>query len=269
MKIHTRDGEIGAVDQFYFDDEAWTIRYLVVDTGGWLSGRMVLISPISVRKADWEARRVDVALTKAQVENSPDISTHKTVSRQHEIEYMGYYGYPAYWGGLSLWGPGYYPGALMPPPEGPPSPATVSPNFTVSRAAGTPDAAEEGDSHLRSSAEVDGYTIAAIDGEIGHVDGFLIDEDTWAIRYIEVATRNWWPGKKVLLSPGWIQRLSWENASAVVFLTREAIRSAPEYREGMTVTREYEQQLYRHYGQPPYWDRAMAGQVRAGGYGKE
>ena len=99
FRIRATDGEIGTVTQFYFDDESWAIRYLMVDTGGWLDGRTVLISPISVIYTDWDEERLDVSLTKKQVENSPDINTHLPVSRQHEAQYFGYYGYPYYWGG--------------------------------------------------------------------------------------------------------------------------------------------------------------------------
>ena len=113
--IRATDGEIGTVDQFYFDDETWAIRYLMVETGGWLGGRRVLISPISVVRADWQAKRLDVSLTKKQVENSPDIDTHKPVSRQHEAAYLGYYGYPNYWGGPYMWGPAFYPAGLANP----------------------------------------------------------------------------------------------------------------------------------------------------------
>ncbi len=105
LAIQATDGEIGTVDQFYFDDETWAIRYLTVESGGWLDDRRVLISPISVVNTDWQAKRLDVALTKQQVENSPNIDTHRPVSRQHEAAYLGYYGYPNYWGGTYLWGP--------------------------------------------------------------------------------------------------------------------------------------------------------------------
>ena len=97
--IRARDGEIGTLDQFYFDDESWAIRYLVVNTGDWLGGRLVLVSPLALRQAEWESKRLDVALTKKQIEDSPPIDTHKPVSRQHEALYLGYYGYPYYWGG--------------------------------------------------------------------------------------------------------------------------------------------------------------------------
>jgi hypothetical protein len=241
LSIHAKDGEIGTAEEFYFDDESWAVRYLVVDTGGWLGGRRVLISPISVRDVDWEARRLYVHLTKKQVEDSPDINTHQPVSRQHEAEYMGYYGYPSYWAGTSMWGPGYYPGGLFLPAE---TPAELKED-QIRR--------ESADSHLRSSDAVQGYRIHAADGEIGHVHGFLVDDETWAIRYIEVATRNWWPGKKVLVSPAWIDRVSWLDSTFSTHLTKEAIKSAPEYDESSIVTRDYEERLHLHYGRPRYW----------------
>jgi hypothetical protein len=240
--IRATDGEIGTVDQFYFDDETWAIRYLTVDTGGWLEGRLVLISPISILgQPDWKAKRLDVSLTKKQVENSPGLEAHQPVSRQHEIEYLGYYGYPFYWGGGNLWGPEPFPAGLA---------VGAAPLQEVGK---SHSGKESGDSHLRSSQEVTGYHIEATDGEIGHLDGFVIDDENWAIRYIEVATRNWWPGKKVLVSPAWIERVSWANAKVYVALSRTTIKDGPEYVESETVTRKYEHQLYSHCGQPPYW----------------
>lgn len=239
FSVHAQDGELGTVEELYFDDDTWGVRYLVVGTGGWLGGRSVLISSISVLNADWQARQLNVALTKKQVENSPNIDTHKPVSRQHESAYLGYYGYPNYWDGPLMWGPVSYPtGMLLPDP-------------TEVRAVST-------DSHLRSSDAVKGYHIAAVDGGIGHVDGFLVDDESWAIRYVEVATRDWWPGKKVLISPAWIERVSWLESDVRVGLTRDAIRSAPEYLDAEAVSREYEYQLYLHYGRPPYWVRESA-----------
>ena len=109
------------------------------------------------------------------------------------------------------------------------------------------------DSHLRSSKAVHGYHIETTDGEIGHLDGFVIDDETWSIRYIEVATRNWWPGKKVLFSPAWIQKVSWVNSEVNVGLYRDAIQTAPVFVESVPLTREYEDRLHSHYGRPPYW----------------
>jgi hypothetical protein len=240
LAIHATDGELGTVDQFYFDDETWAIRYLTVETGGWLGGRQVLISPMSVLHTDFAAKRLDVSLTKKQVENSPDINTHLPVSRQHEAEYSLYYGYPYYWAGPYLWGPLPYPADLA-------IPTTAS-----TKAAGKIET-ESTDSHLRSTEAITGYYVAATDGEIGHVDGFVIDDEAWAIRYVEVATRNWLPGKKVLISPAWIERVSWAESNISVGLSREAIKSCPEYLLSRPLTREYEDQLHAHYGRPPYW----------------
>jgi hypothetical protein len=239
--IRATDGELGTVDHLYFDDETWAIRYFTVETGGWLGGRPVLISPMSVIQTEWQARRLDVALTKKQVEDSPDIDTHQPVSRRHEALYNRYYGYPYYWGGPYLWGAAPYPADVMMPPMVP------------------LDALEEGiksqsaDSHLRSTGDVTGYSIEAVDGELGHVDGFVVNDEAWAIRYMEAATKNWWPGKKVLVSPAWIERVSWADSKVYTGLTREAIQNAPEYVESELITREYENRLYFHYGRPPYW----------------
>ena len=202
----------------------------------------MLISPISVIHTDWRDKRVDVALTKKQVENSPNIDTDKPISRQHEITYSGYYGYPYYWGGRLPGGPSELSGrcthAIQPLPT---------------EADGGPDRERVTDSHLRSTKAVTGYHIEAFDGELGHVDGFIVDDEAWAIRYIEVATKNWWPGKKVLVSPAWIERMSWEDSKVYVGLSREAIKSAPEFVDFTPITRDYENRLYSHYGRPPYW----------------
>jgi hypothetical protein len=240
LAVHATDGELGTVDQFYFDDETWAIRYLTVETGGWLGGRQVLISPMSVLHTDWPAKRLDVSLTKKQVENSPDINTHLPVSRQHEAEYNLYYGYPYYWGGPYLWGPVLYPADLGIP-------------TTASTKAADKIESESAESHLRSTEAISGYHVEAADGEIGHVEGFIIDDETWAIRYVEVATRNWLPGKKVLISPAWIERVSWEESKVCAGLSREAIKTCPEYLLSRPLTREYENRLYAHYGRPPYW----------------
>ena len=107
--IRASDGDIGEVMQFYFDDEKWTIRYLVADTGGWLMGRKVLISPAALGRVDWNSRTLGVNMTKERVENSPSIDTDRPVSRQHESAYYDYYGYPYYWSGPYVWGPVAYP----------------------------------------------------------------------------------------------------------------------------------------------------------------
>src|SRR5208283_332533 len=215
-------------------------------TGDWLSGRLVLVSPIALRQAAWESRRLDVALTKKQVEDSPSIDTHKPVSRQHEALYLGYYGYPYYWGGPNLWGLASYPAGLTVERE-----AVTEAEVLRARAG-----KESPDSHLRATDEVTDYHIEASDGEIGHVADFLVDDETWAIRYLEVNTRNWWPGKKVLVSPQWLNNVSWPDSKVYVDLTRETIRNGPVWSEDITTTREYENRLYDYYLRSPYWTPA-------------
>lgn len=241
LVIRATDGDIGTVVDPYFDDETWAIRYFTVDTGSWLGGRRVLISPMSVRCAEWQAGRLEVALTMKQVEDSPSIDTQAPVSRQHEADYLGYFGYPNYWDGPYLWGPSYYPVGL-------PVPMPIPIESKVDRVREAPV-----DTHLRSVEAVTGYNIDASDGEIGHVCGFVVDDEAWAIRYIEAATRNWWPGKKVLFSPAWVERVSWIAYKLHVALSREAIQSGPAYDESLPIDRDYENQLYLHYGRPPYW----------------
>jgi hypothetical protein len=180
-----------------------------------------------------------VALTKKQVENSPDIDIHQPVSRQHEADFSAYYGYNYYWGGPFMWGPAFYPADLS--------------RKSSAEVAQEKLRKESADSHLRSSETITGYHVEATDGEIGHLDGFVMDDELWAIRYLQVATRNWLPGKKVLVAPAWIVRVSWMNSKVYAFLSREDIKSAQEYLLSRPITREYESRLYTHYGHPPYW----------------
>lgn len=242
--IVATDGDIGKVDDFYFDDESWTIRYLVADTGDWLVRRKVLLSPVALGKADFSSGRFNVTLTKKQVEDSPSIDTDKPVSRQREAYYHDYYGYPYYWTGPFLWGPMYSPQI----------PVLDQKRIEERRA----EREEAGDLHLRSANKVTGYHIEATDGGVGHVEDFIIDDETWEIRYLVVDTRNWLPGKKVLISPRWIDRVSWNDSKVYVSLSREAIKNAPEYHAD-ALNREYEEKLHNHYDRPKYWDPPSAG----------
>jgi hypothetical protein len=217
FSIGATDGTVGKVKDFYFDDEAWVIRYAVVNTT-WL-GREVLLSPYSMGRVDWAAKTIPVTITKEQVKNSPGIDTDKPVSRQYESSYLGYYGYPYYWGGIGLWGGGDYPGTI---------PADMTPSgFRGYLRA--PSAGRDEDAHLRSCNAVKGYHIHARDGEIGHVKGFLVDDYLWAVRYLIVNTSNWWVGHEVLISPEWIQDVSWSDSKVSIDLDRQTIKNSPEY----------------------------------------
>ena len=243
--IGATDGDIGTVTDGYFDDLSYTVRYIVVDTGGWLAERKVLLSPIALRKMDWAGKRITAALTKAQVEKSPPIDTDKPVSRQHETAYYGYYGYAPYWTGDYLWGASPYPYL---------GPGTALSAADLARAQRWSwEAKEREDPHLRSSRAVTGYHIQATDGDIGHVEDFLVDDQSWTIRYMLVDTTNWWAGKKVLVAPSWIGRVDWLESKVHVTVTRAQIKTSPEYDPTRPVERPYETQLYDHYKVPRYW----------------
>lgn len=237
FKLHSLDGEIGKVKEFYFDDHHWTIRYLVADTGNWLTDRQVLISPYALVAVNKEEQNIAINLTKKQIEDSPSLDSDKPVSQQFEEEYYGHYGWPMYWGSPSpyLWGPYTY--------------IVRDPQMWRETTPGE----KEWDHHLRSTHEVSGYNIQALDGEIGHVDDFIIDDESWAIRYLIIDTRNWWPGKKVLVSPQWIERVSWNESKVFVNLLRETVKLSPEYTEESLLTRDYETELHRHYNRQGYW----------------
>lgn len=221
--IQATDGEIGKVKEFLFDDQSWTIRYMVADTGGWLTGRLVLISPQALRGSDWEDQALPVSLTRAQVENAPSIYEDQPVSRQYEADYSDYYGYPYYW-------TTQYAG--LAPIYAPTVPAGVYPGDPVQEdefPQAMDDSREEGDPHLRSTDEVMGYDIQARDGEIGHLDDFLVDDAGWRIESAVIATRDWLPGKKVVISPQAIEEVNWAERYVRVNLTRDDIKSGPEY----------------------------------------
>ena len=252
--IGATDGDIGQVKDLYFDDRAWAIRYLIVDTGSWLSGRKVLISPISIHKLDWPAHSLAASITRDQVEKSPDIDTDKPVSRQHEVQYLGYYGYPTYWDGAGMWGGGMVPLAMYPGYAGLPGGAAERQKAIEESANAERARHRDDDPHLRSCTTVMGYHILATDGEVGHVEGYLIDDETWAIRHLVVNTSNWWLGHKVLIAPQWIDGVQWSDQTVTVDLGREAVKSSPAYDLSAAPDRQRETGLYRHYGRPPYWE---------------
>lgn len=243
------DGDIGHVKDLYLDDQAWVVRYLVVDTGGWLPAKKVLISPMSISHPDWAKRRLAVSITKEQVKNSPDFDSEKPVTRQHKIDYSIYYGYPYYWGSTGIWGEGVYPSMMLPNSgRGGVAPAMGKDvlDAEASRAAQT-------DPHLRSCQAITGYHIHASDGDIGHVQGMLIDDEAWAVRYLVVDTSNWWGGHRMLVAPQWIEGVSWADRTVSVKLTRQAVKDAPAFERGGTLTRDDEARLHAHYGRSGYW----------------
>lgn len=253
--IQATDGDIGHLKDCYFEDDTWVVRYFVVDAGTLLTRRMVLVSPISVHRSDWLGRSLAVSITRDQVKHSPDIDTDQPVSRQNEVQYLGYYGYPPYWGGGDLWGAGSYPDALVPGHAA----GERLDHHVRERELEVYLSAEKArhrndDPHLRSCKAVTGYRIHAKDGDIGHVTGFLADDETWAIRFLVVDTSNWWVGHKVLIAPLWIDGIDWTERTVSVDISREAIQTAPPFESIGEWNREQELRLFRHYTRRDYRD---------------
>jgi uncharacterized protein YrrD len=249
-KLIAKDGEIGHVKEVYFDDDNWTIRYLVVDTGTWLAGREVLISPYAVVQPllqhQGSDKQIAVTLTQQQISDSPTTETHLPVSRRHESEMSRYYAFPAYWEGGELWAMSALPLVPAPLPTGVETEAAAR-----AREADVP--AE--DVHLRSSRNVTGYDLQATDDSIGHVSDFIFDDESWSIRYLVVDTRNWWPGgKKVLVATQWIDRIDWADMTVFTTLTREEVKASPVYDESTIINRDYEERLHASYSRADYWD---------------
>src|SRR5262245_2371401 len=241
--IEAMDGDIGSMQDLYFDDQSWTVRYVVVDTGAWLPGRQVLISPFAFQAVPG-ASRLRTSLTKKQIEDSPPLDTDRPVNRYCEREFARYYGHPYYSAGPYRWGALAYPGV----PLNSPQPSADEQELLARER-------ESGDPKLRSARDVMGYYISATDGDLGHVEDFLVDDETWAIRYIIVDTRNWLPGRHVLISPEWIKQVSWEDSKVYVDLEKRHIEAAPEFDPSMPLAREHEERLYDHLGRSKYWER--------------
>jgi len=236
-KISAKDGDLGEAHDFFFDDRIWTIRYLVVDIGSIVPGKKVLLVPSVLEPPVWEMQTFPVSLAKALIKVSPEIDVDKPVSRRCEIELHKHYKWAPYW--------------LTGPLGVGPIPPVYSPSEQEKEQSSSQE--EKGDPHLRSTKEVMGYHIQATNGEIGHVEEFIVDDADWNIRYMVVDTQNWLPGKKVLVSPGWIKRVSWAESKVYIELPIELIKDSPEYNPSDPVNREYEEGLYDYYGRTKYW----------------
>jgi uncharacterized protein YrrD len=225
--LQATDGEIGKVETFYFDDDTWTIRYIVVKTGGWLSGRKVLISPEAVLKDSWEPESLPVNLTREQVSSSPNIDTDKPVSRQQEAELFTHYPWKNYWGG------GFYAGGIW----GITYPASAIDNPIINEPEANDKPSDE-DQDLRSTDKVVGYNIHATDGDIGHVKDFIMDDETWQLLFFVVDTHNWFGGKKVLIPVGDIKEVQWDNSKVIIDITTDAVKSSKLFDESEFVHME-------------------------------
>ena len=227
------DGRIGTVIDLLFDDASWKVRWLVVETGNWLSGRKVLLPSSVLGNPDTALQEFSVRLTMQQVKASPDIDTERPVSRQTETDIYDYYGWSPYWGTSFFMG-----GAIA----GSPSQESMRRETEIAEIRRSPD-----DPHLRSIEAVTGYHIHASDGDIGHVEDFLVEDADWSIHYLVVDTKNWWPAKNVLISPWSAREIDWTNRLVNIDVDRQRVKDSPAYDPSITVDLTYEKHFHSYY----------------------
>ena len=193
------DGEMGRVRNFQFDDILWTIRYLVVDVGTWLQRRNVVLPITTIEQPDWAKRIFHVSLTKEQMRDSPDVDTEKPVSRQQEIAMEEYWGKMAYWVSTHMEG-----GALIP----------TGRKYPV-RTKEDPD--------LRSAWDLLDYEIWATDGEIGYLEGLIMDETSWHLGYLDVKAGDWLQSRSLLIPTRWVKSISWADLRINLHHSRDGL----------------------------------------------
>ncbi len=231
------DGQIGKCLYSLFDDNSWAVRYLVVDTDQWLPRKKILISPISIGTALEITDTLSIGLTRNQIKNSPPLGADTPVSRQYETIYNKYYGWGNYWEGPLTWGHYPFPRLLQRTKDLYGEAAII-----------------EVKSRLRSTREVLGYSIEATGTDVGHVEDFIVDEETWVLRYLVVDTGNWLSAdRKVLISPGWVEHVDWSDGNIIVNIPSEKIKDSPRYNPTVTLDRDYEIALYDFYSLHYYW----------------
>lgn len=236
-ELGAQDGNIGRCSDFLFDDKSWAVRYIVGDTRKWLPGRKVLISPIAVGTSEESTQTLSIGLTKKQIKDSPPLESDLPVSRQYEIIFNQYHDWGNYWEGSLTWGNHPFPRLLK---------RTEDLKTEV--------AIVEDENNLRSTQEILSYSIQATDNKIGHVEDFIVDEETWLIRYLVIDTSNWLPAsRKVIMSPDWVEDVDWANGSVGVAVASEKIKKSPVYDPNITLDRDYEKILYDFYGLRYYW----------------
>ena len=227
-QIRAADGDIGTVDDVLFEDTTSTVRYLVVETGSWLFGRKVLLAAAALGPVEHEARAITTGLTTRQVKDSPSVDADQPVSRQQEEALHSYYDWPPYWSGAPALGLAPYWGGvgLAPPPADDPVEREVA---EIQH--------QRGDPHLRSAREVIGYYVAATDGDIGHVEDLLVDDADWMTRHLVIDTRNWLPGRKVLVDPDRLRSVDWAERHILLDMGRGEVESSPEFDRSLITAR--------------------------------
>jgi hypothetical protein len=218
--VAASDGRIGAIVGFLFEDTNWHIRWAVVKTGAWLLGRKALIPVAVLRHPGAEGHEFPVALTMQQVRESPGLDTDRPVSRQMETCIFDHYGWRPCWGDGLVFG-AYGFGDVIP--------ASPFPEPTAEEREMLDAQRSRDDPHLRSTTAVTGYHVNASDGQIGHIDDFLIEDTDWTIRSLVVETKTRWAGHKVLISTELVKDFDWHDRRVDIDAERRLIEASPEY----------------------------------------
>jgi sporulation protein YlmC with PRC-barrel domain len=237
--IRATDQRTGNVDDIYFDDEEWRVLYLVVQTGFLLTARQSLIGTNRVGRPDTDRGEVPVDLTAEELKSADSPQSDPPVSQQMPpaVAAQSMSAWPSFIVGTGL---DYSPGLAQ---------------DQLSLAAAEAEEAEEhaGDSHLRSMAEVIGYTVHATDGEIGAVDDFLIDPRTWRLQHLVIDTGSWLPGKRVVITTDWIADVDWAERHIRVNAGTQKIEDAPPFDEVEDLKRSPTPDAMASYSALGYW----------------
>jgi len=235
LTLASTDGDIGACRDFLFDDRDWVVRYLVAGTGGWLTGRKVLISPASLDQLPPAAQRFPVRLTRQQIEQCPPLDEHAPVSREYEIAYYDYLSMPFYWLGDDLWGAYPDPTGMLHPVSPPDAPEKV----------------ELKEGHLRSCTEIVGYDIHSADDSVESVEDVLVDARTWALRFLVVDTRRWLPGGRVVVPTSRLHAIDWVDRRIETDLDDEVISKSPAFDVERLNDADFEREIDGYFASRP------------------
>ncbi len=239
-KVQANDGDIGEVRSYYIDTNRWRVRYMVVE----VDDHRVLLPPPALGKPGRDEKTFPVNISREKVHNSPDWSTDKPVSRQNEIDIYDYYGWSYYWVPMAvpITGVAMYP--------------IVDMQSDVEAQRREQEGNREYDPNLYSTRELRGYRIQARDERFGHIEDFVVDDESWRVMYMIVDTGPWLFGRKVVVSPSWVSEISYDEHEARVDLEEDTIRNSPEYDPSKPIDRRYEEMLHRHYHRKGYWEES-------------
>lgn len=249
IQLEATDGEIGKIKDIYFDDKKWTVRYVVADTRKWLPGRKVLLSPASLKHIPFDGESIEVNLDKETIRQSPSLEEHEPVSVRKEAELSQYYGWSPYWEGQYLWGTMGHPQL-----DGPGIPPSMMDELEKQKAEQQEVGPGHPDHNLRSvqetAGEKSGYRVFAQGHEVGHLEDFQIQQETYKLQYMIVNTGDWLDEKLRLLSTDWIEEIDWEAKMIMVNIAPDQLKQAPDYEFDHEITRDVEERLHSLYSKP-------------------